>query len=268
MKKVILFFILLIGSFFSIAAYADDLSVIDEANLFAEEEISQLNQAATDLNNEIKGQIFILTVTQIDKDPETFSDDFLRNQVGNDNNGAVLMINMGARDYYLSTSGNMIDYLDDDRIDNILESVQKQLSNGNYYDAAQTFLSKSSAYVSEGVAKGHYRVDSKTGKITYYKVLTPFEIILSLLLAGVLTLIPFFVIKSSYQLKKSNYTYSYEENATVQLTQKKDHLVNSFVRTRRIPKNPPPSSGGKSGGGGSTTHSSGGGTFGGRGGKF
>ena len=69
------------------------------------------------------------------------------------------------------------------------------------------------------------------------------------------------------------YKFNYLEKSSIDLTQKEDRLVNSFVTTRRIPRPSDNSGGGggggfSGGGGGSTTHSSGGGTFGGGGRSF
>ena len=40
---------------------------------------------------------------------------------------------MGQREIYISTSGNMIDYLTDSRIDSILDDVYDQMTNAAYY---------------------------------------------------------------------------------------------------------------------------------------
>ena len=110
-------------------------------------------------------------------------------------------------------------------------------------------------------------MDRETGKITYYKVLTPLEIGISLLVAAVISIAFFIIVKSRYQLKMGGYKYPYQEKSSIKLTQKEDRLVNSFVTTRRIPR-PPKNNGGGGFGGGTTTHSSGGGTFGGGGRSF
>lgn len=268
MKKLLYTFTFCLSFFlFAVPTYADESNVIDDGNLFTEEEIANLAELTTTLNEQIKGEVFIYTNTETYSDPEVFTDNFLRNQVGNDNNGAVLMINMNYRDYHFSTSGNMIDYLTEKRLDTIEEQVLSNLSSGNYYQAAADFLTLSSEYVADGVPKGHYRVDRETGKITYYKTLSPLEIFIALLLSGAISLIIFFVIKSRYQLKSKAYRYPYTEKSSLKLQKKEDRLINSFVTTRRIPRNTGNGGGGRSGGG-SVTHSSGGGSFGGRGGKF
>lgn len=241
--------------------------VDDQASLFTAEQIKTLNQLAETLNEKIKGEVFVVTTTTNDDSEETYADEFLRDKVGNNQNGSVFLIDMGQRGYHISTSGNMIDYLTDSRLESLLSDIKDQLSAGSYYEAAKTYLEGATSYVEAGVPGGHYRVDRDTGKITYYKVLTPLEITIALSVAAVISLIVFIWVKSTYQLKRKTYHYAYRQNGTVDLTDRSDQLTRSFVTTRRIPK-PSNNNGGGFGGGGSTTHSSGGGSFGGGGGKF
>lgn len=247
-------------------ATADSTHIEDDARLFSAAEIQALETKAQALSEKIKGDVYIVTNTDNTRDPREFSDDYLRDKVGNDNNGAVLLLDMGQREFYISTSGNMIDYLDDSRIDNIKEQVKEGMTSDQPYAAATAFYDQADAYVDAGVPRGHYRIDEETGKITYYKTISPLEAVIALTAAAIATLAFFVVIKSKYQLKLGTYSYSYQENSDVNLTVNENQLVNSFVTTRRIPKSTGGSGG--SGGGGSTTHSSGGGTFGGGGGSF
>lgn len=247
--------------------FAEGTTVTDEAGLFTSEEISELTTLATEINQEIKGEIFIVTTLDNNEAPETFSDNFLRDRIGNDNNGSVLLLDMTQREIYISTSGNMIDYLTDSRIERILDDVYNGMSEQDYYQAARSYLTMTQDFIQSGVPRGHYRVDRETGKITYYKALTFGEILLALGVALVISGIFFVIIKSRYQMKSGTYKYPFLEQSTFHLNSKEDHLTNSFVTTRRIPK-PPSNSGGGSGGGGSTTHSSGGGSFGGGGRSF
>ena len=266
MKKYLALFFVIFGSFFlTLRAHAEEY-VIDAAQLFTTEERQELDTLAQQLSEEIKGHIFIYTNHARYDDPEYFTDRFMADRIGNNNNGATFMLNMDYRDYHFSTSGNMIDYLTESRLDTIEEQVTDALSREDFYEAAHRFLTLSAKYVEDGVPRGHYRIDRDTGKITYYKVLTPFEAIIALAIAAVLALIFFLIIKSKYQLKHSTYRYPYNQKSSLKLQHREDNLVNSFITTRRIPRNN--SSGGGGSGGGSFTHSSGGGSFGGRGGKF
>ena len=116
---------------FTPAVFAQGVTVTDDAGLFTAEEIAELTDLATDINQTIKGEVFIVTTTDNTQDPETFADDFLREQIGNDNNGSVLLLDMGQREIYISTSGNMIDYLTDSRIEQILDSVYEGMSEAD-----------------------------------------------------------------------------------------------------------------------------------------
>ena len=265
-KKIGALFLLLGFLFFSLPVYAASPTVNDEAGLFTPEAIEAMNASAQVLNEKIKGEIFVVTTTTNTQSPETFSDNYLRERVGNDNNGAILLLDMSQREIYISTSGNMIDYLNDSRIESLLDTVYESMSAQDYNNAALNFFKQASEYVDKGVPHGDYRIDRDTGKITYYKVLTGFEIMIALSIAAAVALGFFFTIKARYQLKSGTYKYPFQEKSTFKLTGKEDRLVNSFVTTRHIPK--PSNNSGGGGGGGSTTHSSGGGTFGGGGRSF
>lgn len=274
MKKLSYLLLLLVGFFFTtLPAFAAEETVADHAELFTEQEIQKLNEEAEALNAKIKGEVFIQTTNSNTGDIELYTNRYLSRRIGNDNNGSALVIDMSQRKFHVSTSGNMIDYLTDSRLDKLLDAVFDQMAEGNYYQAALVYLQKAAGFVEAGVPADHYRIDRDTGKITYYKVMTPLEIAICLAIAAVISIAFFIIVKSRYQLKMGGYKFNYLEKSSIDLTQKEDRLVNSFVTTRRIPR--PSNNGGggggggfSGGGGGSTTHSSGGGTFGGGGRSF
>lgn len=266
MKKLVLSVLLLLICLFPIKVLAASDTVENQAGLLTESEISQLNSLATDLNQAIKGQVFILTTNSNTETPRKFANQSLKKKVGEDGNGALLLIDMNQREIYLSTSGNMIDYLSDKRVDQILDDVQAAMADSDYFTASQAFLQKAHEYVKAGPPSGTYRIDEATGKVTYYKSITPLELTISLVVASVIALAFFLVTKWRYQMKTGNYRYGYRQNAQLNLEDQKDQLVNSFVTTRRIPKQK--NNGNFGGGGGSSTNSSGGGTFGGGGRSF
>lgn len=140
------------------------------------------------------------------------------------------------------------------------------MRDGDYYQASKNFLFNAQEFVDDGVPGGAYRIDEKTGKITRYKSITPIEFIIGFVIAAVAAIAFFVSVRLRYQLKAGTYRYPYRQNAHLDLTERQDQLVSSFVTTRRIPK--PSNNNGGGGGGGSTTHSSGGGTFGGGGRSF
>lgn len=261
MKKLIFYLFGLIALAFPLQVAANTEHIEDPAGLFSESQIAQLEEQAASLSETIKGDVYLVTSADNTEDPEEYAQEYLRAKVGNNNNGAVLFLDMNQRVTAIKTSGNMIDYLTDSRLEDIFDALQEQMGAGNYFEAGASFFEMAASYVKDGVPSGHYRVDEETGKITYYKTISPFEAFIAVLLAAVAAIAFFVVIKSRYQLKLGTYKYPYQENSQVNLTVNENQLTNSFVTTRRIPRNN--NNGGGFGGGGSTTSSSGGGTFGG-----
>lgn len=177
MKKLSYLLLLLVGFFLTaLPAFAAEETVADHAGLFTEQEIQKLNEEAEALNAKIKGEVFIQTTNSNTGDIELYTDRYLSRRIGNDNNGSALVIDMAQRKFHVSTSGNMIDYLTDSRLDKLLDAVFDQMAEGNYYQAALVYLQKAEGFVEAGVPADHYRIDRDTGKITYYKVITPLEI--------------------------------------------------------------------------------------------
>lgn len=269
MKKQLTCLILFLTAlfWFPTAAAASTTHIEDDADLFSDTQIQQLETDAAALGKEIKGEVYIHTTFDYIDDMQYYSNVYLKGKVGETGNGAVLVIDMNQRNYYISTMGNMIDFITDSRLETMKQGVEDSLRNGDNFGAATSYLTDAKKYVKAGVPGGHYRIDSETGKITYYKVLTATEILIALAAAAVAAIAFFVVIKSKYQLKMGTYKYPYQQNSEVNLTVNENRLINSFVTTRRIPRNNS-SGGGFGGGGGSTTNSSGGGTFGGGGGSF
>lgn len=269
-KKILLVLVLMLTLFgglaFSDSGQAATTAVDDQAQLLSADEISQLNSQAQAVNDKIKGSLFIVTTSTNTEKAQTFAQNYLRDKIGNDANGVVLLIDMNQRKLYIATSGNMIDYLTDSRIDALLDEVTENVQNEAYYAAGATFIEHTLADVKKGVPSGSYRVDTQTGKITYYKSITPVEAGVAALVAVIVSLTFFFVIKARYQLKLGTYHYEAADHSNLNITEQADTLTNSFVTTRIIPKANNNNGGG--GGGGSSTYSSGGGTFGGGGRDF
>lgn len=84
-------------------------------------------------------------------DEQDYADHYLLNKVGKDQNAILFLIDMDLRKVYISTSGNMIDYMTGARIDDTLDKVMDGMSQGNYFAAAQTFVQETQAFVNKGV---------------------------------------------------------------------------------------------------------------------
>lgn len=259
-KRYVVWAVAMFSLLFTLPSMADasERTVDDAAGLFTAEQIQELNEQAELIEKKTKAEVFIVTTKSNREDPYDAADYYLLDTIGKDENGVILYIDMLQRKFIISRSGNMIDFLDDKRTDNMLDKMTSKMTAGNYFAAAQNYLSDTNAYVDAGVPKGHYRMDTETGKITYYKTLTPIEMLIAFGAALVLSggFVGWSALK--YKLKFSGYRYPLHEKTVLHLTEKEDHLKHSFITTRHIPKH---NSGGRGGSGGSSTHNTGGGTF-------
>ena len=109
-----------------------------------------MSEQADQLNEKIKGEVFIATTNNKIDDIEYTTDRFLADRIGNDQNGSALMIDMGNRNLHVSTSGNMLDYINDARLDDMLDNIYDQMTAGNYYQAARVYLENAASYVEAG----------------------------------------------------------------------------------------------------------------------
>ncbi|HIX69129.1 MAG TPA: TPM domain-containing protein, partial [Candidatus Enterococcus stercoravium] len=102
--KYWLLLLLLALAWAPLTASANSTHIEDGVGLFTAEEIQSLEKKAQDLSDKIKGGVYVVTTNANNEEPRSFADEYLREKVGNDNNGAVLLLDMGQREVYVSTS--------------------------------------------------------------------------------------------------------------------------------------------------------------------
>ena len=184
--------------------------------------------------------------------------------------GALYYVDMYARQEYVSTTGKMIDYMTDERIELALDQSNPNLRAARYADAAEAMLAKVQQIVKAGIPEGQYRYDVVTGQMltARHKALTTTEMLIGAAICLVIGLIFVGAVKSRYKLKGSTYHYDYTQNTEVDMTENRDdYLRTTVTRARKAP--PPDGRGGGFGGGsgGSGVHMGGGGVSHGGGGR-
>ena len=248
--------------------------VFDNAKLFSATEAEALRNAITDFQTATGMDFVVLTssASHGDASQQDIADAFYEKGdfgLDSDKSGVLYYIDMYDRQEYISTTGAMIDYLTDERIELALDASNPNLRKGLYAAGAQAMLSKVTSFIKAGIPEGQYRYDVVTGQMltARHKVLTGTE----MLVGGGLCLLVGFIfiggVKSRYKLKGSTYHYDYAVNADVDMKESHDDYLRTSVTRQR--KAPPPSSGGGGfgGGGGSGVHSGGGGMSHGGGGR-
>lgn len=262
------------------AALADTPMVVDDANLFDAEGIQRLETIIQRIRDTYQMDAVVLTTRDT---PRTYDDDVLVDYadryyedngygLGEDRAGVLYMIDMNNRYIYISTAGVMIDYLNDSRIEDMVETSTDYLSRGDYIGGATRAMTMLERYLRRGIEEGSFRYDEKTGqRLTgLYNRLTTTEALVALVAGAIVAALIAFGVINRYSLAGGTYHYDRANLASCKLIKDDEQYLRQTVSRVRTP---PPSSGsgGHGGGhsGGSGVHvSSGGMSHGGGGGHF
>ena len=266
--------LLVLSCLWASAALADGDRVFDRAELFTASEVQELEQEIQAFQEETGMDFVIVTSNESHKGSAQQIADAFYEQGGfgldEEKSGILYYIDMDDRYHYLSTTGAMIDYMTDARIENAIDEVTRYLSAGAYAQGASQMISIVRQYVRAGIPEGQYRYDVVTGQrlTARHKALTKNEIILALVIGFAVCLIYVACVRSRYSLKGSTYHYSYQDNGAMKLIDQEDTYLRTTTTRVRKP-DPPENTGSHGGGGGSGVHTSSSGTsHGGGGGHF
>ena len=263
MKKVLSIMICLLLCLFS-CAQAESDRIMDEAGLFTVAEEEALYSLIEEFQHET-GMDFVIYTSDAshDESQQSIADDLYDYGgygLDEENSGILYFIDMYERIPYLSTTGAMIDYMTDERIEAAHEASYNYLASGQYADAAAQMLYSVYGYWESGIPEGQYRYDIITGQVltARHKVLTGSEMLVCALIGLVAALLFIKTVQGRYTLKGSTYHYAFRENSDMQLTDSvDDYLRTTTTRTRKTQS----TSGGSSGrSGGSGVHRSSSGT--------
>jgi len=253
---------------------AQQQRVYDQAGLFSNQEVIQLEEKIDGLIAELQLDIVVVSTSDAEgKTSRAYADDFYDINgfgIGSEYDGLLYLIDMDNRKAYISTSGAAIDYFTDARIELILDHAEPYLINSDYYRSAVAFLDDVSKYVSSGVPEGQYRVDeSEIGLMARLKRSLSFSPVYLLISMGIAAIIVGIMASRNRGTVKTSAVTYLDKNST-NLVHSEDKLINTHISQTKIHT---PSSGGPGGassaGSRSTTHRSGSGrTHGGGGRKF
>lgn len=244
MKKTIasLLFCLLLLTVLVLPVSAKSGQVLDYAILMSTEEAVSLADHFSDFRNSYGLDIVILTVPNLMNTPiDQFADDFYDNN-GYSEDGLLFLLDMGSRQWYISTSGTAVEMLSDRDLEKIGEKVAPCFSDGRYYDGFSKFLD---------ILPGYLDTEKNIG----------INLFLSLAVGAGIAGIALLVMRSTMNSKnpqRSAAAYTVENS--YHLRRHLDLFLYSNVSKRAKPKNDSSDS--------STHRSSSGRTHGGRGGSF
>ncbi len=264
------------------ADYSDEYyRITDSADLLTDEQEAALEDLSQDLRDTYHMDIAILTLESLDGyTPQEFADDFYDYcgyGCGEDYSGALFLLSMEERDWYISTSGDCIYALTDFGIQYSAAQAVSHFSNGYYFLGFQSWLLTLPEYFDafeagdpiDGWADyedGAYHGEAED-YVYYedYEPLTP-SYLISLIVGVIAGGITLLILRRSMNTKRPQRSaVSYLVPRSFKMNTVQDLFLYSQVSKRAKPKN---NGGGGSGGGSSVHTSSSGRSHGGGGGKF
>lgn len=222
-------FILLFSVFVirSVIVYGEKTRVYDDANLYTQQEIVQIESEAAKLSASHKMDIIIVTTFDAgEKTSREFADDFYDQHnvgVGNNQSGILLLIDMDNGEVYISTTGEGIRYLTDQRIEIILKKVlDSGLAEGAYFASTLSFLNETKKYLERGIPADQYSQDEN---VSSKNSLTPKEGIASVLSGLLASTVFFFRTKSKYKMEHPVKHQTFRGNSSIDFTVEEEKLL-------------------------------------------
>lgn len=148
MKKLTAFIIAITLSMIcSVTAFADVFTpvertlplVVDEAELLSDSEEAQLCEKLEAIGNKHKCEVAVVTVNSTGgKSHMAYADDFYDYNgygYGSNDDGLLFLLDMGAREMYITTHGTGLKAVTDYGREKLFDKVQGDIKGGDYYDA-------------------------------------------------------------------------------------------------------------------------------------
>lgn len=258
-KVLIFLFVCLIALLPIRVEAAETDNVKDYLNYLSETEVQELQSRINEISNKCSlDTVIVITDNTDGKSSMQYADDFYDNNnygLDAEKSGILMLVNMNAREVWISTKGAAITIFTDSTIKTMVNDITRYLSDKDYNGASSKFLEKVDYYTKADSAPTSYfsRVNSRVTSLSTY--------ILSLIISIIVTLIV--TQKSKWKVTANNGTY--EAGGSFNLTNNKDILVNENTTRTKIVKTSNETNSSNT----STTHeSSSGSTHGGGGGSF
>lgn len=252
------FFLFILVSFGKAA-----VPIYDYLNLLTTDEITHLNNQIATIGDTYQADVGIVITDHLNnKSPQDYADDFYDTNnygYGDDYTGLLLLIDMGSRKIYISTSGRCIFAFSDTRISQMVSHIASELQNANYDGACTVFLDDVENTLIKASSSPTTPHASTKPKISLGMVIG-----ICLLIPLLIATLFYVLIKKSYLSPAHSQAPTLPQESSVHYTAKKDNFISTHTTRVRIQNNPP-----SGGGGGSSTHtSSSGRSHGGGGGSF
>lgn len=234
--------------------------LVDEADILTDAEENEVLELLDDFSEELDFDIVVVAVDSLDgKSAEAYADDYFDYNgygMGDNYDGAILLISMEERDWHISTCGYGIAALSDRDLERMGDIIVPYLSSGDYAGAFEEFAWLCAGYVEEAIEAGVTGEMAEESGIRWGRV-----IITSLLVGFLLAFIPMLMMKQKMKTVVSrSEAGEYMNRGSRRITRSRDAFLYHTINKTYTPRDHD--------GGGSSHRSSSGRSHGGRGGKF
>lgn len=128
--------------------------VMDVANLMTNTEAEALTAESLSIQNAYGLDVVILTVPNLmGKSAESFADDYYDNNRYGDN-GILFLVDMGSRQWHITTAGTAIELLSDEDLIKIEDQIIPYFFNGQFYEGFDRFFQILPKYLENGSDSG------------------------------------------------------------------------------------------------------------------
>lgn len=210
--------------------------LVDEAGVLDENEAYDLNSILNQFSEELSFDIVVVTVDSMNgEEAETFADDYYDYNgygMGEDYDGALLLISMEERQWHISTCGYGIAAISDDDLYVMEDTLVKYLSEGYYSEAFEYF-----AWLCYNDVK-----EAKEAGVVYGETVSEgmgivMSVMVSLVAGFVLAFIPMFVMKSKMKsVRARNEAADYMDLGSRRITRSHDRFLYHTINRVYTPK--------------------------------
>lgn len=242
--------------------------LIDDAYLLSSYEQEEITQALEDASAQTGWDMIIYTnYNGIDEyDIENYTNEYYDNHgygIGDNKSGIILNIDMSSRQMYVITKGDVMYYISDERNDNMLDAIQYELIDDNYYDACKTFVQYTVDYYEQGKPTSgtftNVKINEKKDHPITYSLIH--YGIPSFVIGALIALLTVFFVNHRYKNNGKKNIYDLNANSSTMLTRKDDIFLTKSVSVTTIQSSSSGSSGGSSHSSGGSSHGGGGRSF-------
>ena len=240
----------------------------DDAGLLTSSEQATVTGMLEDASSKTGWDVIIYTnYNGVDEyDIENYTNEYYDNHdygIGDKKSGIILNIDMSSRQMYVITKGDTMYYISDERNDAMLDDIQSDLIDGNYYAACETFVWHTVDYFEQGKPTSGTFTNVKINEKKDHPV--TFSLIhygIPSAVAGVvIALITVFIISRKYKNNGKENIYDLNSNSKTTLTRNNDIFLTKSVSVTTIQSDSGSGSSGGSSSSGSSSHGGGGRSF-------